>query len=217
MRSSIFQMRRPRSEGVMRPQGPLSKAVRAALTARFMSSASPSATLASVSPVAGLGVADVFPEAASVHCPSMNSLRGAAVNSSTLLSTVTVMRYPISFGCGSHNETTGARTSTRGAPKARGEADRRDHLAGRPAGRHSGVMIAPPGLSPGCPPWFARPAARAWTCAPGPGGVQAFHAGLPGYAPTPLAEVPALAAGLGAGRAFVKHHSAPLAPPPFHV
>src|SRR5260370_20131673 len=36
-------------------------------------------------------------------------------------------------------------------------------MAGRPAGRHSGVMIAPPGLPPGCPPWFARPAARAWT------------------------------------------------------
>jgi hypothetical protein len=29
-----------------------------------------------VSPVAGLGVANVFPDAASVHCPSMNSFRG---------------------------------------------------------------------------------------------------------------------------------------------
>ena len=81
----------------MRPHGPLSKAWRAARAARLMSSASPSATLARVSPVAGLGVANVLPEAASVHCPSMNSLRGVAVNSSTLLSTVTVMRYPISF------------------------------------------------------------------------------------------------------------------------
>jgi hypothetical protein len=36
----------------------------------------------------------------------MNSFLGAAVNSSTLLSTVTVMGYLISFNCGSHNETT---------------------------------------------------------------------------------------------------------------
>src|SRR6185312_17110604 len=95
-----------RSEGVMRLHGPLSKALRAALTARLMSSASPSATLARVSPVAGFGVSNVLPDAASVHCPSMNSFRGAAVNSSTLLSTVTVMKYLISFILGSHNETT---------------------------------------------------------------------------------------------------------------
>ena len=75
----------------MRLHGPLSKALRAALTARLMSSASPSATLARVSPVAGLGVSNVLPDAASVHCPPMNSFRGAVVNSSTLLSTVTVM------------------------------------------------------------------------------------------------------------------------------
>src|SRR5260370_583520 len=78
-------------------------------------------------------------------------------------------------------------------------------------------MIAPPGPPPGCPPGFARPAARAWTCAPGPAGVQAFHAGLPGYAPTPLAEVPALAAGLGVGRVFVKDESARLGLPAFKV
>ena len=56
--------------------------------------ASPSATLARVSPVAGFGVSNVLPDAASVHCPSMNSFRGAAVNSSTLLSTVTVHEVP---------------------------------------------------------------------------------------------------------------------------
>jgi len=70
-------------------------------------------------------------------------------------------------------------------------------------------MIIPPGLPPGCPPWFVRPAARAWTCAPAPtAGTRAFHARLPGYAPTPLAEIPAAAAELGVGRVFVKDESA---------
>jgi diaminopropionate ammonia-lyase len=57
-------------------------------------------------------------------------------------------------------------------------------------------------------PWFARPAARAWTCAPVPAAVRDFHAGLPAYAPTPLAERPALAAELGVGRVFVKDEAA---------
>lgn len=70
-------------------------------------------------------------------------------------------------------------------------------------------MIIPPGLPPGCPPWFSRPAARAWTCAPADAaGARAFHAGLPGYRPTPLTEVPAIASELGVGRAFVKDESA---------
>ena len=53
-----------------------------------MSSASPSAILASVSPVAGLGVSNVLPEAASVHWPLMKSWRGVAVNCSTAWSTL---------------------------------------------------------------------------------------------------------------------------------
>src|ERR1700745_235423 len=70
-------------------------------------------------------------------------------------------------------------------------------------------MSTAPGLPPGCPPWFARPAARAWTCAPAPtAGIRPFHARLPGYAPTPLIEVPAVAAELGVGRVFVKDESA---------
>ena len=69
-------------------------------------------------------------------------------------------------------------------------------------------MITPPGLPAGCPQWFEHPAARDWTCAPAPAEVRAFHAGLPGYAPTPLTEVPALAAELGVGRVFVKDESA---------
>ena len=67
--------------------------------------------------------------------------------------------------------------------------------------------------------WYARPPARGWRCAPdpedgaggaGPAGVAAFHARLPGYRPTPLVELPALAAELGVGRVFVKDESARL-------
>jgi diaminopropionate ammonia-lyase len=69
-------------------------------------------------------------------------------------------------------------------------------------------MITAAGPPVGCPPWFARPAARAWTCAPGrTADVRAFHAGLPEYRPTPLTEVPAVAAELGVGRVFVKDES----------
>ncbi|QDQ12299.1 pyridoxal-phosphate dependent enzyme [Streptomyces spectabilis] len=66
-------------------------------------------------------------------------------------------------------------------------------------------------------PWFAHPEARAWTCAPAPDGVRAFHASLPGYAPTPLTELPSLAAELGVGRVFVKDESARLGLPAFKV
>ncbi|MBC2876963.1 MULTISPECIES: diaminopropionate ammonia-lyase [Streptomyces] len=65
------------------------------------------------------------------------------------------------------------------------------------------------------PAWFARPAARSWTCAPGPAGVREFHAALPGYAPTPLTELPRLAAELGVGRIFVKDESSRLGLPAF--
>ena len=70
-------------------------------------------------------------------------------------------------------------------------------------------------------PWLARPQARSWTCGvPGhvrSGAVRAFHASLPGYAPTPLTEVPALAGELGAGRVFVKDESSRLGLPAFKV
>lgn len=65
--------------------------------------------------------------------------------------------------------------------------------------------------------WFARPDARAWTCAPMPGGARDFHRSLPGYAPTPLAEIPALAAELGVGRVLVKDESSRLGLPAFKV
>jgi xylitol oxidase len=65
--------------------------------------------------------------------------------------------------------------------------------------------------------WFARPAARTWSCVPSPGEVADFHAGLPGYAPTPLVELPGLAFELGVGRVFVKDESARLGLPAFKV
>jgi diaminopropionate ammonia-lyase len=65
--------------------------------------------------------------------------------------------------------------------------------------------------------WFARPGAPALSCPPAPPDVRAFHAGLPGYAPTPLTEVPALAVELGVGRVFVKDESARLGLPAFKV
>ncbi|WP_460070736.1 diaminopropionate ammonia-lyase [Streptomyces sp. YKOK-I1] len=65
------------------------------------------------------------------------------------------------------------------------------------------------------PRWLARPGARAWRCAPAPDGVRDFHAALPGYAPTPLTELPPLAAESGVGRVFVKDESSRLGLPAF--
>ncbi|MFI1393565.1 diaminopropionate ammonia-lyase [Streptomyces sp. NPDC020681] len=78
-------------------------------------------------------------------------------------------------------------------------------------------MSPTPALSPSAPrpPWYARPAARTWTCDPAPAGVQDFHASLSDYAPTPLTELPALAAELGVGRVFVKDESSRLGLPAF--
>ena len=55
--------------------------------------------------------------------------------------------------------------------------------------------------------WYATDT-RDWTCEAPDGAAAAFHRGLPGYAPTPLVEAPALAAELGVGRLFVKDESA---------
>ena len=71
------------------------------------------------------------------------------------------------------------------------------------------------------PPWFASARARSWRCgtpaAVRDGAVLAFHRTLPGYAPSPLTEAPGLAAGLGAGRVFVKDESARLGLPAFKI
>ncbi|WP_394618281.1 pyridoxal-phosphate dependent enzyme [Lentzea sp. JNUCC 0626] len=62
---------------------------------------------------------------------------------------------------------------------------------------------------------FSRPQARSWRCPPAPAEVRDFHAGLPDYAPTPLTELPSLAAELGVGRLFVKDESSRLGLPAF--
>lgn len=64
-------------------------------------------------------------------------------------------------------------------------------------------------------PWLARPGARAWRCAPAPAATRAFHRALPGYAPTPLRELPVLAHELKVGRVFVKDESNRLGLPAF--
>ncbi|KOV93018.1 diaminopropionate ammonia-lyase [Streptomyces sp. NRRL B-3648] len=66
-------------------------------------------------------------------------------------------------------------------------------------------------------PWLVRPSARSWHCAPAPAEVRGFHASLPGYAPTPLTELPSLARELRVGRVFVKDESARLGLPAFKV
>ena len=65
-----------RSAGGRSRHTPLSNDLRAAATARSTSSALPSATLASTSPVAGSSVSNVLPLAESTHRPPMNSFFG---------------------------------------------------------------------------------------------------------------------------------------------
>jgi diaminopropionate ammonia-lyase len=65
--------------------------------------------------------------------------------------------------------------------------------------------------------WFANPAARGWSGPPTPSGVREFHRGLPGYAPTPLRELPGPAAELGVGRVLVKDETDRLGLPAFKV
>lgn len=56
--------------------------------------------------------------------------------------------------------------------------------------------------------WYCAPNARTWTIDAVASGAKAFHRSLPGYAPTPLVSVPALAAELGVGSVWVKDESA---------
>lgn len=65
--------------------------------------------------------------------------------------------------------------------------------------------------------WYTSPAARAWTAAPTGGSARDFHRSLPGYAVTPLVELPALAEELGVGRVLVKDESQRLGLPAFKV
>jgi diaminopropionate ammonia-lyase len=65
--------------------------------------------------------------------------------------------------------------------------------------------------------WHSSSTARSWTAAPVSGDALAFHRALPGYAPTPLVDVPALAAELGVGRVLVKDESSRMGLPAFKV
>lgn len=63
---------------------------------------------------------------------------------------------------------------------------------------------------------YENDGARAWRTSPAPD-VTRFHESLPGYAPTRLVEVPALADELGVARVFVKEESSRLGLPAFKV
>lgn len=73
--------------------------------------------------------------------------------------------------------------------------------------------------------WFSHPHARETVLAGSPaatsdapaaaGDARALHRSLPGYAPTPLVDVPAIAAELGVGRVLVKDESSRLGLPAF--
>lgn len=67
------------------------------------------------------------------------------------------------------------------------------------------------------PAWFANPDARGWRTEPLGGDAIAFHRSLPGYAETPLREVPAVADELGVGHVFVKEESGRLGLPAFKI
>jgi diaminopropionate ammonia-lyase len=65
--------------------------------------------------------------------------------------------------------------------------------------------------------WYSRPGARRWSGGPASAAALAFHQTLPGYAPTPLVDLPDLAVELGVGRLLVKDESSRLGLPAFKV
>ena len=65
--------------------------------------------------------------------------------------------------------------------------------------------------------WYCAPGARGRTVHSSVGDAYAFHRTLPGYAPTPLVPVPALAAELGVGEVLVKDESTRLGLSAFKV
>lgn len=78
--------------------------------------------------------------------------------------------------------------------------------------RNAGRVSGPPRTTA----TFSNPSARDWVAPPGPD-ARAFHRTLPGYAPTPLVDAPALAAELGVGAVLVKDESSRLGLPAFKV
>lgn len=65
--------------------------------------------------------------------------------------------------------------------------------------------------------WYVSPQARSWTSTGPTRSTQDFHRTLPGYKPTPLVDLPALAAELGVARVLVKDESERLGLPAFKV
>jgi diaminopropionate ammonia-lyase len=65
--------------------------------------------------------------------------------------------------------------------------------------------------------WYCNPAARGWSSKQAAPAARSFHVSLPGYAPTPLVELPTVATELGVGRLLVKDESARLGLPAFKV
>lgn len=63
--------------------------------------------------------------------------------------------------------------------------------------------------------WHAHERATEWTCASPSSEAIAFHRSLPGYAPTPLVDLPSLAAELGVARVVAKDESSRLGLPAF--
>lgn len=66
-------------------------------------------------------------------------------------------------------------------------------------------------------PRYCHPGAAHWRTAAVPASARRFHQSLAGYAPTPLRELPELAAELGVGRVFVKDESDRLGLPAFKI
>jgi diaminopropionate ammonia-lyase len=65
--------------------------------------------------------------------------------------------------------------------------------------------------------WARRPLARTWTPALARGAAKEFHRSLPGFRPTPLTELPELAAELGVAAVLVKDESNRLGLPAFKI
>lgn len=65
--------------------------------------------------------------------------------------------------------------------------------------------------------WAESLHVRSWRCEPPPTGIPAFHASIPGYAPTTLHDVLPLADELGVGRVLVKEESHRFGLPAFKV
>jgi diaminopropionate ammonia-lyase len=65
--------------------------------------------------------------------------------------------------------------------------------------------------------WYSAPSARSWSSPAVDDAAERFHRALPGYAPTPLVDLPDLANELGVGRVLVKDESSRLGLPAFKI